>query len=773
MNDRSLEAAIIDGKARPIREMLHSRKYGLDFYQREYTWEENNIVELLNDLSSAFLAEYDPSHERKRVASYRPYFLGTVVTSLREGTRYLVDGQQRLTTLTLLLIHLHHLTAGREGSEDLSPLVYSFSYGEKSFNLDVPERLPVMDAILHDEDFDPVDATESPRNIWARYQNIIDLFPDELAGEALLHFIDWLLNRVVLVEIVATDQDMAVEIFETMNDRGLQLSNADMLKSYLIARIGEPAEIAAANKLWRKRVGELNELERNADAEFMKVWLRGKYAETIRERTKDAAPRDFDKIGTGFHKWVRDNKGSLGLTSPTAYTQLVNKDFSRLAQRYGALLQATQTYNSRMSAVFYNGHTGVTLQYLPIMAAVTPDDDEDTFVTKAQLIASYLDLMVARRMVNYRNFGYSTISYSVFNLAKDLRDKDIDDIKATLADRVAGLEEDFTAVERFALTQRNRSHVAYLLARMTDWVEQGSDLGFAEYVSVERRHRFEVEHIWANHPERHTDEFADARDFADHRNRFGDLLLLPKDFNASYGDMTYDKKLPHYFGQNILAKSLHPNAYVNNPTFLSTIERYQLAFTPYPESFTASDIDERQALYRTICEHVWDPDRLGIGGGTAPTSARDYYVSFGDDDTRNWEDARAHGFITAGGGSWYARSLTQLSRGDRVFAYMPGTGYIGVGTVTQPAIRAAELLVTVDGEPRPLRDAPVRAPGMWRHEGDASLEEYAVGVDWISTRPTDQAIWDAELFSNSNIVCRLRHEPTRQRLATEFGLVED
>ena len=74
-----------------------------------------------------------------------------------------------------------------------------------------------------------------------------------------------------------------------------------------------------------------------------------------------------------------------------------------------------------------------------------------------------------------------------------------------------------------------------LLARMTDWVEQGHGLGFVEYISTERKHRFEVEHIWANHPDRHTAEVPDPRDFANQRNKFGDLVLLPKDFNASHG----------------------------------------------------------------------------------------------------------------------------------------------------------------------------------------------------------------------------------------------
>ena len=57
------------------------------------------------------------------------------------------------------------------------------------------------------------------------------------------------------------------------------------------------------------------------------------------------------------------------------------------------------------------------------------------------------------------------------------------------------------------------------------------------------------------------DDFPTPHDFEEHRNRFGGLVLLPKDFNASYGGMPYKEKVEHYLGQNLLARSLHPGAY--------------------------------------------------------------------------------------------------------------------------------------------------------------------------------------------------------------------
>ena len=109
-----------------------------------------------------------------------------------------------------------------------------------------------------------------------------------------------------------------------------------------------------------------------------------------------------------------------------------------------------------------------------------------------------------------------------------------------------------------------------------------------------------------------------------HRNGFGGLLLLPKDFNASFGAAEYEEKLPDYLGQNLLAASLNKSAYRNNPSFGRFIKRTALPFKSYPEGFTKSDVKERQDLYRQICEHVWSPSRLGLGGGTSSeTTTRD------------------------------------------------------------------------------------------------------------------------------------------------------
>ena len=126
---------------------------------------------------------------------------------------------------------------------------------------------------------------------------------------------------------------MALEIFETMNDRGLRLSNTDMLKSFLLPQVRDEEAIRDLNDQWRRRITELADCEPNADAEFVKAWLRGNYALTQRERKSRASPRDFELIGTAFHKWVRDNRSTIRLSRPADYRRFVEHEFMRLSDR--------------------------------------------------------------------------------------------------------------------------------------------------------------------------------------------------------------------------------------------------------------------------------------------------------------------------------------------------------------------------------------------------------------------------------------------------------
>ncbi len=149
----------------------------------------------------------------------------------------------------------------------------------------------------------------------------------------------------------------------------------------------------------------------------------------------------------------------------------------------------------------------------------------------------------------------------------------------------------------------------------------------------------------------------------------------------------------------------------------------------------------------------------------------DYYVAFGHGAHRDWEDARTYGFISAGQGSWYSRTLAVLQPGARIFACVPGTGYVGVGTVSEPPKRVSEVQVNVAGQQMPLLSAPLRATAMNENAGDPEKSEYVVRVDWLKTLPLSAAIWEKGMFANQNSACKLRNRFTLDVLYERFGIV--
>jgi hypothetical protein len=601
----------IDGKGRTVRELLAGRKYSIDYYQREYKWQTKQVAELIDDLSAKFLGSYETEDERSAVAEYGHYFLGSIIISDKEGHKFVIDGQQRLTTLTLLLIFLQHELGESEQTGQLAELIFSQKYGKRSFNLDIDERTPCMEALYTGQEFVAHDPPESIANILGRYADIEESFPEELRDGALPYFVDWLIENVHLVEITAYSDGDAYTIFETMNDRGLSLTPADMLKGYLLANITDPDERVHAGKVWKERIGALAELGKDEDADGIKSWLRSQYAQSIRERKRGAAPEDFDLIGTEFHRWVRDHTERLNLEKSGDFVHFIDQGLAFYAHWYEELRKAGNVLTKGMESVYFNAEHNFTLQYPVLLAPLRRDDSDEVIGRKLRVVGAYLDILIHRRIWNWRAIDYSTMQYAMFVVMRDIRGKGVEALIDLLGERLNSESETFLSNEVFRLHGMNGRQIHRLLARMTEFVETSSGMPshYADYAKRGGKGGFEIEHIWADHPERHEDEFAHPSEFSEYRNRIGDLLLLPKSFNASYGDLPYEEKLVHYDSQNLLARSLNENAYDHNPGFRRFIDESGLEFHPHP-AFHKADLDSRQELYRQLANHIWNPGRL-------------------------------------------------------------------------------------------------------------------------------------------------------------------
>jgi hypothetical protein len=127
----------------------------------------------------------------------------------------------------------------------------------------------------------------------------------------------------------------------------------------------------------------------------------------------------------------------------------------------------------------------------------------------------------------------------------------------------------------------------------------------------------------------------------------------------------------------------------------------------------------------------------------------EYYVSFGADQTRNWDEAVRYGFVSGGGGTWYSNSLRMLNEGDHIWVKIPGKGFVGVGRVTGSRVAAKDF--QIDGSPA----LEILKAGYHREfADDPEKSEYFVPVEWEHTVLEDQAIQEVGMFGNQNTVCK-------------------
>ncbi|MFM9612713.1 endonuclease NucS domain-containing protein [Streptomyces niveiscabiei] len=188
---------------------------------------------------------------------------------------------------------------------------------------------------------------------------------------------------------------------------------------------------------------------------------------------------------------------------------------------------------------------------------------------------------------------------------------------------------------------------------------------------------------------------------------------------------------------------------------------------------------------RTYLARTWlidDAEAAVLSTGTKARGKQelwngtDWYVSFGDEPGgRSWEDALQYGFVSAGGGDWFSRTLRSLPEGARVFTHIPKAGYVGVGTVSGEPKPFADTTLVVSGENRRMADLPLK--GDYRPDGNSAQDgdtvdrrEWVVPVTWEQAVPREKAYWRAGLFANQNSACKLRARFTVDEVSRYFGV---
>lgn len=464
----------IQANARKLFELLQN-KYIVDYFQREYKWEFKHIEQLLIDLEASFLSNYSPSDIVQDInGKYNSYYLGPVVICEKGNIRSIVDGQQRLTSITLLLIYLNNLQKDSLDPEEITSLIYSKKGGRKTYNIEVPDRTKILEALFNNEEYDLKDEMdESIKNMYDRYTDITNIFSEELKGEKLPLFIEWIKEKVVFVEILAYSDENAYTIFETMNDRGLNLTPTEMLKGYLLTHLKDPIKVDELNMIWKEKISNLHKYSTQEDLEFIRAWLRSQYADTIRSGARGAENEDFEKIGTRFHTWVKDNHKKIGLTNSDHFYYFIKGDFQFYSTLYETIKINENNYNENYKRLYLSSYWGIasSLSYPLFMSSINKLDDEDTITKKINAVSTFIDILVITRAINYKGNSQSFLRYIIYSLVKEVRNKSLAELKAILRERILSSKESIDEIDKFFYHNGNRKFIHYLFARITHYIE--------------------------------------------------------------------------------------------------------------------------------------------------------------------------------------------------------------------------------------------------------------------------------------------------------------
>lgn len=592
---------IVDSKAFSLKD-LFSDKFNVDFYQREYVWQKKQLEDLINDLSTEFIKNWSVGDDLDKTRDYDPYFMGEIVISLKEGQpSSIIDGQQRITTFTLLLIFLLKTYGHLEKfpRSDIEKLIYSDDYGTPKFNLDITERKACMLSLYENGMYIIKDSDSiSVKNILERYTDIADSWNEKICEDNAVAFTYWVKEKAIFSKVWTNSDDFAYVIFETMNDRGLSLTQVEMLRSYLLANINPQERESAMNEfddVVKLLINIKLSSKSKAEFEFFKLYFRGHLAEDLSQSKN--ANSDFVRIGKEFHRWFRDNEKELGLNSSVDFVSFISKIayFAKVYAKINNLILSRSAKDYLYLIV--NNDYSFTLQPALILSSIKYGDSDEVIIEKIKIVSKYLTKVLSWRVWNHWMISQSSLESPIYDLCKQIRNMDIDELNHIFAQNPIELPELENAP---TLNQQNRSRLKVIIALITEIVAKESD--DSDYMLNKKD--IEVEHVWSNHFDEHLDEFSDESEFATARNNIGGLLILPKSFNASYGDCSYSIKVEQYFEQNILAQSLNKKKYINNPSFLRFDETSEIPFKSYDE-FNRSAIIERAELYKAILLWNW------------------------------------------------------------------------------------------------------------------------------------------------------------------------
>ena len=630
--------------------LFHNMIYEIPSYQREFTWETKQVEALLGDLLEAF-------ESRIALSNQPQYFLGAIVTQERqfdengetEIADKIVDGQQRITSLLLILAVLCKHLARREADTDTTGiweeaqqklLTLIYRPNAEHFVLNVSGYNYYLRQLLGGKAPLPQKLSGQPPFKTTALQKLIKAFklfehgllveiggldPEEVGKaepnrHALAHFANWLVDGVFLALIADTDPYDDQRLFDRMNTRGLPLSEGERFKSRVLSA-ANVASSERASRLWQKNqdfavlalnsAGQSGSLavrdSREAERRLMGGWLIAAHLDLkeVNASTIRLAKRiTLDPYDYCLSELMKEdgNKGA-----PLLFSHLKAKFFS-FVQR----VKRKKAYGGVYA--FQPGLSG--LQHAQIMKLPFLDAAISAcFLTspagqankRLRILAAFLDLLAFQRAWNRHWATNARLERLVLSAIEIIKRTPHKELRHTLYPLLANLPH-IEASNAPGLVPTNQRWIRYFLGRAAHFVERQATGRSAptEFIDGKGNRAPEIEHIFSKRYNDDGSAFGFHRDEIEaYRQRLGALTLLAREDNRAASNRSWQARTEIYAKSNLLTRTLLADTY-DNQLRLKEADQALSSFRFEPwDKITPDAIERRETAYANLAREIW------------------------------------------------------------------------------------------------------------------------------------------------------------------------
>ncbi|MBT9190413.1 DUF262 domain-containing protein [Zobellia russellii] len=605
-----------------IDRVFSNTTYYIDFYQRDYKWTEPPVKRLLDDIFYQFNNNYEEfksldANKENVMSKYNWYYLNTYVTNIVDGKVYVVDGQQRLTTLTIILIVLLHKSKEFGCTEPFTRWIESkvagYSGGDYSFWMRHEKALNVFEGLTKGvEDLKSIDTSSgvTSKNIVDNYIIINNYIKQQITSKHSFEtFTYYFLYRLVLINLTVEQTEVPM-VFEVINDRGVKLKPYEILKGKLLGQVDkDELNQLKINDIWENQIKKINSYHDDEIDDFFTFYLKAKFSKTRAEANRF----DNDYHRTLFSEFVKEH---LDLDHNTANVKnfLLN-DFKYYTNLYEKLLKYSFE-NDEHREIFYNALLDRNTQYMLIISACKLNDSDEK--RKIDSIAYELD-RIYNLLLLQQGYDSNLFATNVYKLNAEIKDMPVESHREIFDKyllEMLSASRGSTITNTLSYSYFKDAGISldirfkrYFFARIERFIADNTNLELKRNMydlirNTGSKNGFHIEHIVSDNDENYELFDNDDEVFHRERNRLGGLLLLKGRDNQSSNNEKYEQKLKSYSNTLYWNETLREDTYKSKLDFKDMMKKHSLDFR-HMDKFGPEELEERHKLLYKITKIIW------------------------------------------------------------------------------------------------------------------------------------------------------------------------